>query len=170
MQRKLGRGVAVVGVGKSQFGMFADRNSKDLFAEAFTRMLASVDKAVDPKDIEALYLGNFSNDFFVRQAHWGPLTSDVIGLVPRAATRTEGACASSSQAFREGVFAVASGFYDIVLVGGLEDMSKRTTEDVAEGLALAASPYEIRAGFTFPGFSVRSPRRTSPSTVPAAST
>jgi acetyl-CoA C-acetyltransferase len=49
------------------------------------------------------------------------------------------------------VFAVASGFYDIVLVGGLEDMSKRTTEDVAEGLALAASPYEIKAGFTFPG-------------------
>ena len=32
MKRKLGRGVAVVGVGKSQFGMFADRDSKDLFA------------------------------------------------------------------------------------------------------------------------------------------
>src|SRR5512144_456848 len=67
-------------------------------------MLASVDKGIDPKDIAALYLGNFSNDFFVRQAHWGPLTSDVIGLVPRAATRTEGACASSSQALREGVW------------------------------------------------------------------
>jgi acetyl-CoA C-acetyltransferase len=151
MKRQLGRGVAVVGVGKSRFGMFADRDSKDLFAEAFRRMLASVDKGLDPKDIEALYLGNFSNDFFVRQSHWGALTSDVIGFVPRAATRTEGACASSSQALREGVFAVASGFYDIVLVGGLEDMSKRTTEDVAEGLALAASPYEIKAGFTFPG-------------------
>jgi acetyl-CoA acetyltransferase len=68
------------------------------------------------------------------------------------------------------VFAVASGFYDIVLVGGLEDMSKRTTEDVAEGLALAASPYEIRPASPSPGFSVRSPRRTSPSMVPAAST
>ena len=151
MKRKLGRGVSIVGVGKSQFGMFADRDSKDLFADAFTQMRSSVDKGIDPKDIEALYLGNFSNDFFVRQSHWGALTSDVIGLIPRAATRTEGACASSSQAFREGVFAIASGFYDIVLVGGLEDMSKRTTEDVAEGLALAASPYEIRAGFTFPG-------------------
>lgn len=151
MKRQLGRGVAVVGVGKSPFGMFADRDSKDLFAEAFTRMRASVDRGIDPKDIEALYLGNFSNDFFVRQSHWGPLTSDVIGIVPRAATRTEGACASSSQAFREGVLAIASGFYDIVLVGGLEDMSKRTTEEVAEGLALAASPYEISAGFTFPG-------------------
>src|SRR5512134_363761 len=61
MKRQLGRGVAVVGVGKSRFGMFADRDSKDLFAEAFTRMLACVDKGIDPNDIEALYLGNFSN-------------------------------------------------------------------------------------------------------------
>jgi acetyl-CoA C-acetyltransferase len=47
--------------------------------------------------------------------------------------------------------AIASGFYDLVLVGGVEDMSKRTTEEVAEGLALAAVPYENRVGFTFPG-------------------
>ena len=74
-----------------------------------------------------------------------------IGLVPKPATRTEGACASSALAFREGVFAIASGFYDVVLVGGVEDMSKRSTEEVAEGLALAASPYERKAGLTFPG-------------------
>ncbi|MBW2077662.1 MAG: hypothetical protein JRI71_08950, partial [Deltaproteobacteria bacterium] len=73
------------------------------------------------------------------------------GLAPKPATRTEGACASSALAFREGVFAIASGFYDIVLVGGVEEMSKRTTEEVAEGLALAEVPYEARVGFTFPG-------------------
>ena len=39
----------------------------------------------------------------------------------------------------------------LVLVGGVEDMSKGTTETVAEGLALAAIPYERKAGFTFPG-------------------
>jgi acetyl-CoA C-acetyltransferase len=77
--------------------------------------------------------------------------SDLIGLTPKPATRTEGACASSALAFREGVFAIASGFYDIVLVGGVEEMSKRTTEEVAEGLALAAVPYEGEVGFTFPG-------------------
>ncbi|MBU2547983.1 MAG: hypothetical protein KKB20_06220, partial [Proteobacteria bacterium] len=43
------------------------------------------------------------------------------------------------------------GFYDIVLVGGVEEMSKRTTEEVAEGLALATVPYEGEVGFTFPG-------------------
>jgi acetyl-CoA C-acetyltransferase len=150
-KRKLGRGVAVVGAGMSKFAMFKDKDSKDLFAEAFAEMLASVDKGFDPNDIEALYLGNFSNDFFMHQGHWGPIISDLIGLTPKPATRTEGACASSALAFREGVFAIASGFYDIVLVGGVEEMSKRPTEEVAEGLALATVPYEGRVGFTFPG-------------------
>ena len=150
-KRKLGRGVALVGAGMSKFDMFDDRDSKDLFAEAFKNMLESVDKGVDPGAIDALYVGNFSNDFFVEQSHWSAILSDAIGLVPKPATRTEGACASSALAFREGVFAIASGFYDMVLVGGVEDMSKRSTAEVAEGLALAAIPYERKAGFTFPG-------------------
>jgi len=150
-RKQLAREVAVVGAGMSRFGMFPEKNSKDLFVEAFKEATASVDKGMDPDDIEALYVGNFSNDFFVHQAHWGPLLSDIIGLAPKPATRTEGACASSALSFREGVFAIASGFYDIVLVGGMEDMSKRTTEEVTEGLALATTPYEGNVGFTFPG-------------------
>ena len=150
-KRKLSRGVALVGAGMSQFGMFRDRDSKDLFLEAFRAMTASVDKGLDPADIDAFYLGNYSNDFFVRQSHWGAILSDTLGLVPRPATRTEGACASSALAFREGVFAIASGFYDAVLVGGVEDMSKGATEVVAEGLGMAAIPYEREVGFTFPG-------------------
>lgn len=150
-KRKLGRGVAVVGAGMSKFAMFKDKDSKDLFAEAFNEMLSSVDKGVDPEDIDALYLGNFSNDFFMRQAHWGPIISDLIGHTPKPATRTEGACASSALAFREGVFAIASGYYDMVLVSGVEEMSKLPTEKVTEGLAMAAVPYEVEVGFTFPG-------------------
>ncbi len=150
-KRKLGRGVAVVGAGMSKFAMFPDKDSKDLFVEAFNEMRSSVDKGLEPDDIDALYLGNFTNDFFTHQGHWGPIISDVVGLAPKPATRTEGACASSALAFREGVFAIASGFYDIVLVSGVEDMSKRPTEEVTEGLALASVPYESRVGFTFPG-------------------
>jgi acetyl-CoA C-acetyltransferase len=135
----------------SRFGMFNDKDSKSLFGEAFHEMVSTIDKGIDPRDIDALYLGNFTNDFFVHQGHWGPIVSDLLGLAPRPATRTEGACASSALAFREGVFAIASGFYDVVLVGGVEEMSKRSTEEVTQGLAMAASPYEVKAGFTFPG-------------------
>jgi acetyl-CoA C-acetyltransferase len=150
-RRKLVRGVALVGAGMSKFGIFRDKDSKYLFTEAFKEMLLTVDKGMDPRDIDALYLGNFTNDFFVHQGHWGPIISDLLGITPKPATRTEGACASSALAFREGVFAIASGFYDVVLVGGIEEMSKRSTEEVTQGLAMAASPYEVKAGFTFPG-------------------
>ena len=40
-RRKLGRGVAVVGAGMSKFGMFRDKDSKDVFAEAFGEMLGN---------------------------------------------------------------------------------------------------------------------------------
>ncbi len=150
-KRKLGRGVAVVGAGMSKFAMYPDKDSKDLFVEAFNEMRSSVDKGLDPNDIDALYVGNFTNDFFMHQGHWGPIISDLVGLAPKPATRTEGACAASALAFREGVFAIASGFYDIVLVSGVEEMSKRPTEEVTEGLALATVPYEGEVGFTFPG-------------------
>ena len=150
-KRQLAREVAVVGAGMSPFGMFADRDSKDLFLEAFREMADSVDRGFDPAAIDALYFGNFTNDFFVKQSHWGAVLADALGHVPKPATRTEGACASSGLAFREAVFAIASGFYDIVLVGGVEDMSGRPTAEVAEGLALAAMPCEREVGFTFPG-------------------
>ncbi len=150
-KRRLARGVAVVGGGLTKLGLFKDRNSKDFFSEAYLEMVGSVDKGIDPKEIDAMYVGNFTNDFFVKQSHWAPIISDLVGHVPKPVTRTEGACASSALAFREGVFAIASGFYDVVLVGGFEQMSKRTTEEVAEGLAMAASPYEVATGFTFPG-------------------
>jgi acetyl-CoA C-acetyltransferase len=150
-KRKLAREVAIVGGGLTKLGLFKDRNCKDFFVEAYTEMIGSVDKGVDPKDIDALYFGNFTNDFFVRQSHWGPIIADLLGHVPKPVTRTEGAYASSALAFREGVLAIASGMYDVVLVGGFEQMSKCSTAEVAEGLAMAASPYEVAAGFTFPG-------------------
>ena len=150
-RKKLARGVAVVGGGLSKLGLFKDLNSKDFFAEAYLEMLGSVDKGIDPKDIESMYIGNFSNDFFVKQGHWSPIIADLVGHVPKPITRTEGACASSALAFREGVLAIASGLYDVVLVGGVEQMSQRTTEEVAEGLGSAGSPYEVAAGLIFPG-------------------
>ncbi|MEE9491578.1 MAG: hypothetical protein V3V80_04675 [Dehalococcoidia bacterium] len=149
---KLGRGVALVGAGMSKFGAFADKSSRDLFVEAFNAMTKSVDKGIDTKDIEALYVGNFSSDLFEGQGHIAPIMADWVGLVPRPATRIEDACASSGVAIREGVIAVASGIYDIVLVGGTEKMTSLPTERVTDTLAAASDAvYEASCGFTFPG-------------------
>ncbi len=151
--RKLGRGVAIVGAGMSKFGAFKELSTRDLFVEAFVEMRASVDKGLDPRDIEALYIGNYSSDLFEGQGHTAPIMADWVGLTPRPATRVEDACASSGVALRQGILAVASGLYDIVLVGGIEKMTNLPTERVTDTLATAGDVlYEIPAGFTFPGF------------------
>jgi acetyl-CoA C-acetyltransferase len=79
--------------------------------------------------------------------------ADWVGLAPRPATRIEDACASSGVAVRQGIIAIASGLYDMVLVGGIEKMTDLPTERVTDTLATAGDAlYEIPAGFTFPGF------------------
>jgi acetyl-CoA C-acetyltransferase len=137
----------------TKFGTFPGRATRDLFVDAFQEMRASVDRGLDPADIEALYVGNYSSDLFEKQGHTAPIMADWVGLTPRPATRIEDACASSGVALREGLIAVASGLYDIVLVGGIEKMSDLPTEEVTDTLATAGDAiYEIPAGFTFPGF------------------
>jgi acetyl-CoA C-acetyltransferase len=151
--RKLGRGVAIVGAGMSKFGAFPDKNSRDLFVEAYKEMLRSVDKDVDAGRIETIYLGNYSSDLFEGQGHLAPIMAEAVGLTPRPAVRVEGACASGALALRQGVMAIASGLYDVVLVGGVEKMSALPTTEVTDTLATAAdTAFEVSAGFTFPGF------------------
>ena len=152
-KKSLGRGVAMVGAGMSKFGAFAEKNTRDLFVEAYKEMKKTVDKGFDPSVIEALYIGNFTSDQFEHQAHIAPLLTDAIGLAPRPATRVEDACASGGVALRQGVMMIASGMADVVLVGGAEKMTALNTAAVTEALATAADmPFEIPAGFTFPGF------------------
>lgn len=152
MAKKLGRGVALVGAGMSKFGAFPGKTTRDLFVEAFLDMRVTVDKGLDPQDIEALYIGNYSSDLFEGQGHTAPFMADWIGLTPRPATRVEDACASSGVALRQGIIAVASGLYDVVLVGGIEKMTDLPTSQVTDALATASDVlYEVSAGFTFPG-------------------
>ena len=152
-QRKLGRGVAVVGAGMSRFGAFPEKNSRDLFVEAFLEMRETVDRGLEPQAIEAVYVGNFSSELFEHQGQLAPILTEWIGLTPRPATRVEDACASGGVALRQGIMAIASGLYDLVLVGGVEKMTSQPLEQVTDILATAADElYEIPAGFTFPGF------------------
>ncbi len=151
--KPLGRDVAIVGAGISNFGAFQDKNGRDLFVEAYQDLYTSVDRGFDPKTIEAIYIGNYSSDLFENQGHNAPLLADAVGLVPLPATRVEGACASSGLAIREGLIAIASGMVDVVLVGGMEKMTNLPTSEVTDTLATAGdTTYEVSAGFTFPGF------------------
>ena len=151
-RRQLGRQVAIVGAGLSQFGAFPEKDSRDLFVEAFQDMMETMDQRIDIEDIECAYVGNYSSDLFETQGHTAPIVADWLGMTPIPITRIENACASSGSALREGVMAIASGMYDVVLVGGMEKMTNLPTEGVTDVLASAADGlYEVPAGLTFPG-------------------
>ena len=151
-KRQLGRKVSIVGAGLSQFGAFPEKDSRDLFVEAFQDMVQSMDQGFDIEDIECAYVGNYSSDLFEHQGHTAPIVADWLGITPIPITRIENACASSGSALREGVMAIASGMYDVVLVGGMEKMTNLPTDGVTDVLASAADGlYEVPAGLTFPG-------------------
>lgn len=150
--RKFGRGVALVGAGMSKFGAIKGKNSRDLFVEAFDEMRLAVDRGFDPREIGAVYIGNYSSDLFENQGQTAPIMAGWVGLNPRPTTRVEAACASGSLALRQGALAIASGMYDIVLVGAVEKMTDLPTEKVTDALGTAAdAAFEVSVGFTFPG-------------------
>ena len=151
-KRQLGRPVSIVAAGMSKFGAFKDKSSRDLFSEAFQNLLAEMEQPIEVEDIECGYVGNYSSDLFEGQGHTAPILADWLGMTPAPVTRVENACASSGSAFREGVMAIASGMYDVVLVGGVEKMTNLPIENATDVLATAADVlYEVPAGLTFPG-------------------
>jgi len=109
------------------------------------------DAGIGKEDIGALFMSNYNAQSFCGQGHLGPLASEVLGLGNIPTIRVEGACASGSLAFRQALSAIASGMYDVVLVGGVEKMTHQSTEAVTAGLA-GASDMEMEAalGATFP--------------------
>jgi acetyl-CoA C-acetyltransferase len=152
------RPVAVVGIGKTAFGAFADRDLRSLAVEAGHKCL--VDAHVSPSKIEAFYLGNFAGPSFVGQNHLAPYIASGLGITGVPCTRFEAACASSGSAFFHAVSSVAAGMYDVVLVGGVEKMTSQTTAKVAEILAGAGDTAgEVRAGATFPALFAMIARR-----------
>jgi len=144
------REVAILGVGQTKFGAHPDKTLTELFAEAFFEAFDSSN--IELKDIEAIYFGNFVGEITDGAANLGGFIADEIGLKGIPAYRFEGACASSSIAFREAYLAVAYGIYKCVLVGGAEKLYSAGTLIGTRALATALdSAYEINCGLTFPG-------------------
>ncbi len=152
------RQVAVVGIGKTAFGAFPDRDLRSLAVEAGQKALEN--GRAKPSQVEAFYLGNFAGPSFVGQNHLAPYVSAAMGITGVPATRFEAACASSGAAFFHAVSAVAAGLYDVVLVAGVEKMTSQTTPKVTEILAGAGDLCgEVRAGATFPALFAMIARR-----------
>lgn len=143
------RDVAVVGVGMTKFGERWDKQLRDLFVEAGNEALKDANMGRD--EVQALFVGNFSAGSFVGQEHVAPLLSDYLSLKSKPAFRVESACASSAMAFNLACMAVASGTYDIVMVGGVEKMTDVSAPEATSVYAKAMdAEWESFFGLTLP--------------------
>ncbi|OUM86099.1 MAG: acetyl-CoA acetyltransferase [Bacillus thermozeamaize] len=152
------RRVSIIGVGCTPFGKLSGRSIKDLALEACREALA--DAGVSPDQIEAFYLGNFAGGMLARQELTAALVAGALGIGSVPATKVEGACASGGIALRHGYMMIAAGYYDVVLVAGVEKMTQASTEEVTAALSTAADQQtEGMTGLTFPGFFAAVARR-----------
>jgi acetyl-CoA C-acetyltransferase len=141
--------VAVVGVGETRFSGPQEKTEVELLAEAATEAIAASN--LKPKDIKALFIGNVLGDFAEGQGMVPSFAAENIGCLYVPANRYEGACASASMAIRDAYLWVASGFYDIVLAGGVERAATMGTGLATRTFAMFSDArYEYPAGITFP--------------------
>ena len=144
------RKVAIVGTGHTPFTFDSEKSCVELFSEA--AMNAINESNLKPKDIQAMYVGNALGGFSEGQVMVQSYLADDIGAWHIPATRFEGGCASSSLAIRDAFIWVASGFYDIVLAGGVETAAKMGTPLATRVFAMGTDAhYESPMGLTFPG-------------------
>jgi len=155
--------ISIIGAYNTKFGSFVQRNKEtgeitdtkslyELMDEASRGALE--DAQIDPKEIDAIWVGSFAPGVFTNQDHLGPYAVEAYPEAFRfkPTQRTEGACASSSMAVYNAMYGIESGRYKTVLVVGVEKMNLLKTPGVTHALAGASFwPTEGAEGMTFPG-------------------
>jgi len=133
------KGVSVIGVGMIPFGKYPDKNITDIGWPAVKAAIK--DAGIEGKRIEAVYSGTARGGAMIGQRIMGR-----IGLAGLPIVNVENACSSSSSALAQGVIAVGSGAYDVVLVIGVEKLTKFG----GGTLPLDEDDWEVRLGLSMP--------------------
>ena len=141
-------GVTVVGVGMIPFGKYPDKNIVDIGWPAVKAALK--DAGIEGKRVEAVYSGTSRGGAMMGQRIMGRL-----GLAGLPIVNVENACSSSSSAMAQAVLAVGSGAYDVVLVIGVEKLSKYG----GGTLPLDEDDWEVRLGLNMPALYAMRARR-----------
>jgi acetyl-CoA C-acetyltransferase len=140
--------VCVIGAGSTKYGKLED-SITDITIQASVGAIESA--GIDPKEIQAGYI---SNVFGVadKQVHLGPVVMSNLGIPEKPSLSIESACGSGSVSFREAFANVAAGFYDAVLVAGVEKVTHTGTEWTTTYFSYCSDFfYEGGAGASFPG-------------------
>jgi len=140
--------VCVLGAGSTKYGKLDD-SITDITLQASVGAIESA--GIEPREIQAGYI---SNVFGIadKQVHLGPVIMSNLGIPEKPSLSIESACGSGSVSFREAFANVAAGFYDAVLVSGVEKVTHTGTEWTTTYFSYCSDFfYEGGAGASFPG-------------------
>ena len=133
------REVSVIGVGITPFAKYRDKSLAEIGWPAVKSAIE--DAGVEKKDIEAAYCGSALGGMMS-----GQRVLKQLGITGLPITNIENACSSSSSAFRQAYIAVAAGVYDVVLVMGVEKLTKFG----GGTLPLEKEDFEVTHGLVMP--------------------
>ncbi len=152
---------SIIGAYNTEFGAFVQkdkltglitdtRSYYDLLIEAGRGAIK--DSGLDPKDIDAVYVGSCSPGSFINQEHVAPLAAEIDpALRFKPMTRCECACASGSVALYDAIYPIEAKRYRNVLVIGVEKMNLLPTPQMTHVLACSSHwPSEGSKGWSFP--------------------
>ena len=132
--------IGILGSYSSKCGKLETKSVYDLIIEAGRGAIA--DARIDPKDIDGVWVGNFSAGAFNNQEHLAPWAVEIDpALLYKPCARAEAACASGSAAVRGARLAIGAGEARFTLVIGVEKMTALDRDGVTpcacHGLLLA---------------------------------
>lgn len=144
------RDVAIIGVGIIPFGRRDEDTLMDMLAYASLKALDNA--GLGDGTVDAVVLGNMGGGIIQHQTSIASSLVDRLSLLPAAAETVENGPASGGSAVKNGLLAVASGYYDTVLVVGGEKMREVTGWRATDFVATMTHPQaEYPYGITLPG-------------------
>ena len=146
------RDVAIIGVGMIPFGRRDEDSLMDMLAYASLNALDDAGLGEGERPVDAVYVGNMGGGIIQHQTAIASSLVDRLSLLPVAAETVENGPASGGSAVKNGLLAVASGYYDRVLVVGGETMREVTGWRATDFVATMTHPQsEYPYGITLPG-------------------
>ena len=111
--------VAVVGAGCSKFGENWDKSPEDMIVEAAFEAYEDAGLEDPQRQVEAVFCGA------VYPSRGTAEVAEALKLFDRPISMVQNYCATGTDAFRYGVFSIAAGMYDTVLVVGFDKPKDR---------------------------------------------
>ena len=138
----------IVGFAHSPFGKLDAETVESLIVRVATDAMA--DAGIEPKEVDEIVLGHFNAGFSAQDFTASLVLQASPDLRFKRATRVENACATGSAAVHQGIKAIEAKAARIVLVVGVEQMTRTPGAEIGRNLLKASyvrDEADIEGGF-----------------------